>query len=192
MNNLLFAELFGGKSRLKVLRCLFEHNDQAFGLRELAMQSQTDSGNLTRLLNRWEKAGLINVIPGRVRRYQASPDPSLMILKKLLTQTSEMTNDLKSFFLNEHEVDVAFVFGSVAKAKEIADSDVDILVIGDISELKLNAKLKSFERKYNRPFNASVYSQAEFKRPFDNNDSFIIRICEDEKIMIKGDVPCHH
>ena len=65
MNTALLSELFGGLSRYKALRCLYEQPARAFGTRELATLAGIDAGNASRWLRRWSEVGLVE---GRLER----------------------------------------------------------------------------------------------------------------------------
>jgi len=190
MNREMFAELFGGKTRFRALHCLFENPGRDFGVRELAELAEMDPGNLTRLIKRWEAVGLVNAINDRGIRYKAAADPSLTPLITMFRQSGQLVEDLKEFFAQLPEVKVALIFGSYARSEMKAESDVDVLVLGDISELKLNAQLKPLGREFGRPINVSVYTLDEFQVRRKSDDPVICGICADTPILLKGDNPC--
>jgi predicted nucleotidyltransferase len=185
MNIALFAELFGGAARFQALRCLFEQPERSFGLRELASEAQVDSGNLSRWLQRWSKVGLVQ--QPQKARYRAANDPSLQPLVQLFQQSSAMTTALKTLFDDLDGVEAVAVFGSVARHEEHAGSDVDILVIGDISEIRVNALLRPMERQFQRAFNASVFSASTIRQLVNQGDEFIATLLGGPTLLIKGD-----
>jgi predicted nucleotidyltransferase len=181
----MFAELFGGAARFRALRCLFEQPERIFGLRELANEAQVDSGNLSRWLQRWSKVGLIK-IPEKAR-YHAANDPTLQPLIQLFQQSSAMITELKKLLAPLEDVEAATVFGSVARHQQTADSDVDVLIIGDISEIRVNALLQPLERQFGRSFNASVFSRSTLKQLLDQGDGFVVTLFNGPTLRLKGD-----
>lgn len=185
MNTAMFAELFGGAGRFRALRCLFEQPEHTFGLRELANEAQVDSGNLSRWLQRWSALGLVTT--AEKTGYRASPDPALRPLVQLFQQSSRIAIALKELFAGLPNVESAALFGSVARQQESAQSDVDILIIGDISEIRINALLRPLERQFDRAFNASVFSRSMIKHLQDQGDEFIATLLDGPILLLKGD-----
>lgn len=188
MNEKMFAELFGGGERFKALRCLFEHAESEFSSRELALAANTDRGNTHRWLQRWQEAGL--VVPGRksATSFHASPDPALAPLVTLFRQSSDLVSDLRACIDALEGVEAAAVFGSYARHEERASSDIDVLVLGDVSELRTNAALKPLSRKYSREFNATVFSPEEFKSLATAHDTFVVEVLAHPQLPLKGDI----
>ncbi|MTV37877.1 nucleotidyltransferase domain-containing protein [Duganella radicis] len=185
MNSAMFAELFGGAARFRALRCLFEQPGRTFGLRELANEAQVDSGNLSRWLQRWSALGLVTT--AEKAGYRASPDPALQPLVQLFQQSSEIVTALKQLFAELPNVESAVLFGSVARQQESAHSDVDILIIGDTSEIRINALLRPLERQFERAFNASVFSRSMIKQLQNQGNEFVATLLDGPLLLLKGD-----
>ncbi|WP_083745416.1 nucleotidyltransferase domain-containing protein [Variovorax sp. KK3] len=188
INERMFSELFGGSERFRALRYLFEHANEEFGSRELAAAAHTDRGNTHRWLKRWQDAGL--VVEGRdsPTHFRASRDPTLVPLVTLFRQSSDLVADLRASLDELRGIEAAAIFGSYARHEEKASSDVDVLVLGDVSELKTNAALKPLARKYGRPFNASVLTTAEFGKLVAERDGFAMDVMAHPLVHLKGDV----
>jgi predicted nucleotidyltransferase len=184
----MFSELFGGGERFKALRYLFEHADEEFGSRELAAAAHTDRGNTHRWLKRWQDVGLVVQGHESATSFRASPDPALVPLVTLFRQSSELAADLRASLAKLDGVEAAAIFGSYARHEEKVSSDVDVLVVGDVSELKTNAVLKPLARKYGRPFNASVFLPAEFRKLVAERDSFAMDVMAHPLVLLKGDI----
>lgn len=145
MNESTLAELrlFGGMARFRALRSLFAEPGRGFGQRELAAEAGIDPGNVARLLKRWTAVGLVRRHQqDGLPRYYASADPGLAALATLMQQDSQLVRTLREALSAVPGVKAAVVFGSVASGQARVGSDVDVLVLGTASELKLNAALK--------------------------------------------------
>lgn len=188
MNEAMLAELFGGVSRYRALRTLFAEPGRGFGQRELAAEADIDPGNAARLLKRWTAAGLLERRQqDGLPRYYASSDPSLAPLAALMQQDSRLLRILREALAAVPGVDVAVVFGSVARGEARPDSDLDVLVLGRVSELKANAALKAAGRALGRPVHANAYSIAEFKAQLRARESFATGVAQGPRMPIVGD-----
>lgn len=188
MNTAMFSELFGGTGRFQVLRHLFENPDKEFSARQLSAAATTDSGNTHRWLQRWESVGLVRRSKGNPLLYTSSQDPALQPLVELFSQSNSLTSKLRELFAPMEKLESAAIFGSVARNAEDATSDVDILVIGDISELKLNAMLRPLARAYGREFNASVFRPERFAELLAEGDEFACELMANPLLPLKGDL----
>jgi predicted nucleotidyltransferase len=188
MNERMFSELFGGGERFKALQYLFSHADGEFGSRELAAAAKTDRGNTHRWLKRWQDAGLVIQGTKSPTHFRASPDPALAPLVALFRQSSDLVTEVRETLSGIDGVEAAAIFGSFARNKENASSDIDILVLGDVSELNTNAALKPLARKYGREFNASVFLPSEFHALVEQQDSFATGVMANPLLPVIGDI----
>ena len=190
MNDVTLAELFGGDSRYRALRALFAEPGRGFGQRELAAEAGIDPGNVARLLKRWTAAGLLQRRQqDGLPRYYASTDPSLAPLAALMQQDSRLVRVLREVLQGLAGVKVAVVFGSVARGEARADSDVDVLVLGSVSELKANAALKPAGRELGRPVHASAFTIADFKNQLRSDEGFAQGIAQGPRVPVIGSRP---
>jgi predicted nucleotidyltransferase len=61
----------------------------------------------------------------------------------------------------------AFVFGSVAAGKDASDSDIDLVVVGDIDLFMVSPLLDTVEQELGRPVHVNVYSEDEWSSDTD-------------------------
>ncbi len=186
MNNARLGELFGGKRRFELLKALYLNPTRRFTTQELVQMTGGDSGNLSRWLNRWARLGLVRkLVAGRNVEFQAAADPLLAGLTDIVRRNDEIMHDIADAL--PKEVETAVVFGSTARGEERATSDLDLLVLGeDLSEIRVNARLKPVGRKHRREINASVFSPKEFERLLRQGNSFALGIVSQTVIPLKG------
>jgi predicted nucleotidyltransferase len=84
------------------------------------------------------------------------------------------------------EIPIAFVFGSIARQREMAESDVDLFVIGDLGLRNLVGLLSGVSDKIGREINPHVFSLKELKKRQAQGDHFISRVLDEPKIFILG------
>ena len=81
---------------------------------------------------------------------------------------------------------LAFVYGSIAKGSERANSDIDLLVVGDVSHQVLLELLRAVETELGRTINPTLYTEAEFRSRIEAGKSFIIRVLAQPKRFVIG------
>lgn len=189
MNESTLVEVFGSLGRLRALRALFAEPARGFGQRELAAEAGLDPGGVARLLKRWTSAGLVTRRQqDGLPRYYASTDPDLAPLVTLMQQDSALVRTLREALSGMAGVDVALIFGSVAGSAAGAASDLDLLVLGKASELKLNAALKPVGRRLGRAVHATASTIDSFKSQLRGGESFALGVVQGPRIPLIGDL----
>jgi predicted nucleotidyltransferase len=186
----LLETISGSKLRAKLLGWLFSHPDERFYARQLTALLQEDSTNLSRELARLEKAGLLNrVIEGRQKYYQANrQSPIFDELHRLVIKTSGIADTLRAALMSVAEqIRVAFIYGSFAAGTENRHSDIDLMVIGDISPEELTVPLDIAEARLAREINPALYTPAEFRDKLDEGHHFLKTVTGAEKLFLIGD-----
>jgi DNA-binding transcriptional ArsR family regulator len=121
--------------------------------------------------------------------FQANPDcPFLAELQGLLVKTAGMVDALREALAPfTKRIDWAFVYGSVARAEELAASDVDLMVIGKIGLAELAPALRRAEKRLSRAVNPTLYSRVEFGTKLRARDHFLRSVLDGAKLFILGD-----
>jgi predicted nucleotidyltransferase len=188
---LRMSEVLFGQIRSGILALLYGHPDQSFYLRQIARHIEASAGAVQRDITQLSKAGLINRTPvGSQVFYQAnSNSPIFAEMRGLVTKTVGV-HDTLLFLLAPHakKIKVAFVYGSVARHEETAQSDVDLIVIGNIGLEELMPTLGKTQSLLGREVNATVYSTKEFRSKVDSGNHFLQRVLKDEKLFLIGSV----
>jgi predicted nucleotidyltransferase len=187
MNEAQMVEIFGSGVRFRALRALFAEPGRGFGQRELAAEAGIDPGGVAKLLKRWVASGLVTRRQqDGLPRYHASADPALAPLVALMQQDSALVSTLKDALAPVPGVAVALVFGSVARGEAGADSDVDVLVLGSASELKVNAALKPAGRTLGRAVHATASTIEAFMEQVRAGEGFAQDIVQGPRIALLG------
>ena len=186
----VLSKVLFGQTRRSILALLFGHADEQFYLREIARRGGTGIGATQRELAQLTEAGLIS----RVRRghqlyYQANrKNPIFAELKSILTKTSGIRDILlESLTPLEEQIKLAFVFGSIARGEEKALSDVDLMVVGELSFTEVVSALGQIEAKLGREVNPTVYGPREFREKLAAKNHFLLTIAKEKKLFVIGD-----
>lgn len=86
------------------------------------------------------------------------------------------------------KIECAFLFGSMAKNKEKASSDIDLIVVGDLGMRILTKLLSGLQEKLGREINPHIFTKDEFKKRIKSKDHFITSVLKEEIKPIIGDI----
>ena len=183
------AALLFKEYRRRVLGLLLLHPEENFHVREIARLTGTVAGTLHKELARLAEVGiLIKSISGNQVRYGANREGLIFDeLASILRKTSGVVDVLADALAPlTNDIQLAFVFGSMASGKQTAGSDIDVLVIGKSGFKDVVKALHPAEIELKREINPKVYSQAEWRRLVEANDRFFAEIMDKPKLIIMG------
>jgi predicted nucleotidyltransferase len=184
------TEALFGRVRLGVLSLLYAHPDESFHMRAIARWTGSGQGAVQRELRNLAGAGILNRWQqGRQVYYQANrQNPIFVDLYRLLVKTSGMSDVLRSALAEVRDrISAAFVYGSMAKGTATAESDVDMMVVGEVELRDLVAALTPVEQVLQREVNPSVYPPAEFRARLGDSNHFLTSVMREPKVFIIGD-----
>ena len=187
---LSMADALFSTSRQRVLAYIYGQPERSFYITEIIRLSGGGSGAIQRELARLEQSGLVKVTHiGTQKHYQANPDaPIYADLCAIMLKTVGLAEPLRKALepLSE-KIRFAFVYGSVAKRKDAASSDIDLMLVSDsLTYADVFAALESVSSKLRRTINPTVYSQEELHSRIDRGNSFIKRVLAQPKLWIIG------
>lgn len=184
------AALFG-KVRSSVLALLFCNSDRAFYFREVERSVGMGRGAVQRELTSLVNHGLISRRKqGNQIYYQANPRSAIFPeLKSLMTKTCGVAGAvLDALEPLRDRIAIAFIHGSFAKGTETAASDVDLLVIGDVTFAEVVDLLGTVQESIGREVNPSTYPVDEFVTKVSEGHHFVNSLIPEPKIFVIGDV----
>lgn len=143
-----------------------------------------------RQLQRLADAGLVTVTrEGNQKYYQSSTNaPVFAELHGLIVKTVGIVDPLRAALDPiADQIHLAFVFGSVAKGRERADSDLDLLVVADdLAYTDVYSALATAERALGRTINPTVFTRREWINKRAKHDSFAARIGSQPRLFVIG------
>lgn len=181
--------LFNSKLREKVLGWFLLHSDERFFVRQVSSILREDSTNVSRELARLAQAGVLSMRrEGRQKYYQADKScPVFEELRGLVLKTSGFAGILRAALDPlAADIAVAFVHGSFARGANNFESDIDMVIIGDVSFGDVAAAMQAPQEKLKREINPVVYSPDEFRDKLNSGNHFINEIQSKPKIFIVG------
>jgi predicted nucleotidyltransferase len=178
-------------SQSRVFRWVFGQPDRSYHLSELRRLTGLGSASLQRELNRLAGAGLVRTERvGNLRRFQANPQsPVYGELVGLTCKTLGLELVLREALLPLiPDLNAAWVYGSVAKQTDTAQSDIDLMLIGENLLLgRVLELLVPLEAQLGRKINPTCYTPADFERRRAEPDSFVNRVLAQPILPLIGD-----
>src|SRR5207249_4919718 len=164
-----------------ILALLYGRADQSFYTRQIAREVDASVGAVQRELENLSKVELIvRKSVGSQVFYQANRDtPIFPEMRALVNKTAGVFSVLRSALHPlSKQIVAAFVYGSLAREEESAQSDIDLMVVGNASLDQVLSRLSKVEKGIGRPINPTVYSVAEFKSKLATGNHFLTAMLE--------------
>lgn len=186
-NNPTLAALLS-PTRQGVLTTLFLRPDKEWFLSELAASLGTGPSSLQREVDALVRVGILKKrVDGRRSYVKANQDsPIFPELRGLIEKTSGIISMLQDAVKRAKRLKIAFIYGSLARGEEGAESDVDLMLLGNVSTMELSPKLRSVEVAVGRQINPTVFSLDEFAKKLAEKNHFLQTVLKNKKIMLVG------
>lgn len=149
-----------------------------------------DAGNISKELNKLEKAGIfISSTKGNQKYFSLNKkSPLYNEFRSIIFKTIGVEGALRRIINETKGIYFCFIYGSFAQNKQNSTSDIDLLIVGKPAEDTLMQKIETLEKKLQREINYNIYPQKEFKDKLNKKDSFIINVLKRPKIILKGSI----
>lgn len=184
--------LFGfekSKARRALVALFFTNPEQEYFPRQLERLSGIFVGNLQKELVKMESAGLLESRRlGKLKLYKLNvKHPLYPELKSVVAKTVGLDEMIRAELAKLKGVEAACIYGSFARGEARADSDVDLLILGEVEEKPLIRALKGLEGKLQREINYTLYSRAGWTKRKTAKDPFITEVLKQPRISLLGE-----
>ena len=154
----ILSEILSSKVRAEVFRLLFGLNKDALYVREIQRRSGFAIGTIQTEMKKLHKLDLVSKTRDGNRLYYRSNqhNPIFSEIQALVIKTVGLLDVLKDALAGEKTIRVAFVFGSLARGSEKAESDIDLMVIGYLGLRALTRLLYGLTDKLGREINPFI------------------------------------
>jgi len=186
----MLETLFGSKLRARLIGWLFTHPDERYYVRQITSLLDEDSTNVSRELARLALSGILTMqIEGRQKYYKADPrSPFFDELRSMAVKTIGIGDVIRAALLPFRDrIRAAFIYGSFAKGRADAKSDIDIIIIGEISSAETAPAISAAQRRLRREINSAIYPANEFQSNLAEGSHFLNSLMKSEKIFLYGD-----
>lgn len=185
----MLERLFSSRIRLKLLDAFLSRPKARFYVRELARNLGEEAKNISRELNNLERLGLlVSGREGNLKYYWANEKFFLYSeLKSIVFKTTGAQGAIAQRLKPQKEVLSAFIFGSYAQNRETTTSDIDLFVVGTLSDKTLHALISKVEQVLGREIEYVLFSPSELSKRVKDHDHFATEVLSQPKIFVKGD-----
>ena len=184
------ADALFPKVRQRVLAVLFGTPDRSFYANEVIALAQSGSGAVQRELAALSAAGLLTVSKqGNQKHFQANvAAPIFAELRGLVLKTTGLADVLRAALapLAAH-IQAAFVYGSVARQQDTAESDIDVMIISpSLGYADVFGALENAAATLGRKVNPTLYTPLDIARRQEQDNAFVTRVLQQPKIWLIG------
>ncbi len=180
--------LLGSTSRAKLLVQFFLHPGNAFHVRELARLLHESPGNLLRDLRRLEATRLLQSerVGNQVRYSLNRKHPFYVDLQRIIIKTAAADTVLREALQSVQGVELAVVYGSFAKGRATSQSDLDLLIVGDVTDRALVPAIARTEEFLGREVSYTRYPREEARDKVKRPGSFVRNVLAGPNVLILG------
>ncbi|MFH1890053.1 MAG: hypothetical protein ABIJ91_00560 [Candidatus Kuenenbacteria bacterium] len=195
----MLENLFGSKTRVKLLNLFFNNVNECFYTRGIARDLKENINSIRRELLNLEKIHIITQVPWdkinlseegiekdkkeKRKYYQANREFTLyyeikdLILKSKLLVDEKTINKLK----NIPGIKLLVLTGIFTGDDHVR---TDILAVGKVNKAKMKRAVNNMERLFDRPLRYTILNQREFNFRNAMTDKFLFEIMESKKIAV--------
>jgi DNA-binding transcriptional ArsR family regulator len=182
------AELLSSRVKAEVFRLLFGLTNRELHVRELERQSGLAVSTVRQELKRLTRLGLVEARrDGNRTYYRANArHPLYPDLRSLVLKTCGLVDVLRQA-LTHSDIQVAFVFGSLASGTDQAHSDVDLMVLGKAGLRQVGRLLSEVGAQLGREVNPHVMTPVEFAKRRGSGEHFVTTVLGSPRVFVLGD-----
>ncbi len=190
----MVEQLFGSKTRVKLLSLFFNNPGRPFYVREITRKIDEQINSVRRELANLLSVGLVSSDGSNNRLYyEVNPKYEYYEqLRSIFTSMPAKSNDPVVKETREEDkiikqlrstgsITFAFLTGSFARDSR---TNVDIFVVGDVNKARLAKVVAEMEKEMGRELNYSALTPEEYEYRLSLNDRFITTVLEARKIVI--------
>ncbi len=175
--------------RVKLLKIFLEDPAKIYYVRELVRSSSEEINAVRRELLRMETKGMVKKEPRGNRLYYGFKRDYLFYneLLQLVAKSVGLGMEIIKQRNRLGKIKFALLSSRFTRHKPHRDTDVDILIVGEIVLPQLAAIVAHYEKDLAREINYSVMTKEEFEFRKRRRDPFITQILMGSRVMLIGD-----
>jgi len=178
----MLEKIFTSKNRIKIIEFLFFKKKETY-IREISNELKIPVSAVKREIDNLLGIGIINKKGNKIKLNKKCN--IIEDLKNIFIKTDSIVYPIKEIINKNKKIQYALIFGSFARGDYSQGSDIDLIVLGNISLGLVIKILKPIENKIKRDINPVVWTLENLKK--EKNSSFVKDIFKKRIIMIKGD-----
>ncbi|RJR29269.1 ArsR family transcriptional regulator [Candidatus Microgenomates bacterium] len=184
------GDIITSKVRIKILELIFSNPGEMYHVRGLVREIKEEINAIRRDLTRLEAAGVIKKEPrgNRIYYWLREDYPMYGDLLSMVAKTTGIGAEIIKAKNRIGRISFVMFSGRFARHKKRKnESDVDILVVGDVVLPELATLIRIEESKRGHEINYTAMSRDEFDFRKKRRDPFLLGILAGSRIMVVGD-----
>jgi len=190
----MVEQLFGSKTRVKLLSLFFNNPGRPFYVREITRKVDEQINSVRRELANLLSVGLVTSDGSNNRLYyEVNPKYEYYEqLRSIFTTMPMKSNDPVVKETREEDkiikrlrstgaITFAFLTGSFSRDSR---TNIDIFVVGDVNKSRLAKVVAEMEKEMGRELNYSALTPDEYQYRLSLNDRFVTNVLEAKKIVL--------
>ncbi|GMR18479.1 MAG: hypothetical protein BMS9Abin33_0894 [Gammaproteobacteria bacterium] len=172
-----------------VLGLLYVQPEKSFYTNEILRKTGMGVATIKRELDRMVAAGILSMTKiGNQHHYQANHScPIYKELIGIVKKTFGLADVVRTALLPlSGKIIWSFIFGSVASGKESPDSDIDLMVVGNVGFSEVVGVLYPVQESLGREINPKIYSSKEWTQMLESKDAFIKDVLSKPRMDVMG------
>lgn len=184
----ILESMLSSRTRARIFTILFGVTQVELHNREIARRTGLSEAAVRQELSKLDELDLVVVRRNGNRTYYSAnrSHPLYSEVHSIVLKTTGLVDVLKEKFADDR-IEIAFIFGSIAEGRETADSDVDIMIIGDIGLREVSRLLSGVTERIEREISPIVMSRSEYLKRKGSDDHFVHNVISGRRLFIKGD-----
>lgn len=185
----ILERIFSSRVRIRLLSHFILHPGERKHIRALSAMIGAQYNAVWKELNNLEAAGLLSSekTGGRKEFFLNQESPIIPELRSILLKTVAVGDYVREALGDLEGLEAAFIFGSFASDKLDAESDLDIMLIGDLDLTRVAPLIDTLEKSLSRDVNYVSFTNEEWNTRKLKGDTFIKNVLNDQFIMLIGD-----
>ena len=189
----MFDQLFGSKTRVKLLSLFLNNPGRAYYVREITRKIDEQINSVRRELSNLLSIGLIKSSTQNNRlyyevneKYQYYTEMRRIFGTMKATKTKALKNtreeeEIVTKLRQAGTIDLAFLTGSFVRDSH---NKIDLFIVGDVNRSKVSKAISDMEQELGRELNYTIMTIEDYGYRRDLNDRFLADIIEARKITL--------
>lgn len=175
---MILKALFSSQTRIKLLKTFLLNSQREYFIRELTRLLDEQINSIRRELDNLKKIGLVRSRIKNRKKFFYANEAFLVFneLRDIFTKATADDKSIKKDIEKLGDVDLVILSGQFVSDK---DSDIDLLIVGDIVTKKVEDYIEKDLGKTNVRF--SVLTRADFDYRLEVKDVFLLNVLKNSK-----------
>lgn len=188
----MFEQLFGSKTRVKLLSLFLNNPGRPFYVREITRKINEQINSVRRELSNLLSIGIIKSITDKNRLYYEVNQKyqHYQGLHNIFSDISEKNKTIKDtkeedqigkLLRTAGTIDLAILSGTFVRDNY---AGIDIFIVGDVNKAKIAKIIGDLEKDMQRELNYTIMTPEDYDYRLNLNDRFIAKLMDAKKIII--------